>query len=367
VPTSVKILKIGYLAGADLVGHFEGFVQVEASKTTRLQNPPWVTHPACTAPVPDGLGLFGADLEGLAATGTPGGLPFRALPDRRPWVSGSGAFPLGLPLPAQVTLDNVPPVGMQGTIPSLGYPGSCISWSWGYGLGSYTAARTPEGTVQWSTQDPANQASPAFLYSLVLGRENRSCPTGTADLYLPQLVAEGAPSMAQVPYAPDCCYIDAINVDQQFPKEDRFRIGSYANISLPASAGGGDAGTTLTILKELLASGMAVAFAGPVFNDITTLPLDNGVFYPCAGCWCPPDTGCGHGMLLVGYDDLIGDLDLGLGAFLVQNSFGTNWPPGTGPVAVGPADPRLPQRPAATMPTTPGLVTGTTGHDAVVN
>jgi hypothetical protein len=34
-------------------------------------------------------------------------------------------------------------------------------------------------------------------------------------------------------------------------------------------------------------------------------------------------------MLLVGYDDSIGDPVKGLGAFLVPNSFGTHWPPST--------------------------------------
>jgi C1A family cysteine protease len=45
--------------------------------------------------------------------------------------------------------------------------------------------------------------------------------------------------------------------------------------------------------------------------------------------WCEPEPGkpCGHGMMLVGYDDALGDPRPGLGAFLVQNSFGTNWPP----------------------------------------
>jgi hypothetical protein len=335
VPTAVKILSIEYLAGADVVARFAGFVQVEPSRTARLASPPWVTHPACATAVPDELGMFGADLDGLTAIGTPGALPFRALPDRRSAVSGSGAFPVGLPLPSKVTLDNVPPVGMQGTIGSLGFPGSCISWSYGYGLGSYTAARTPEGGIRWSTRDPANQASPAFLYSLVHAQEDRLCPTGSSDGYLPQLVAEGAPSVAQVPYAPDCCYLNGIDVTRQFPKEDRFRIGSYANISLPASPSGGEPSATLAVLEEFLASGMAVAFAGPVFDSIKTLPLDGGVFYPCANCWCPPDTGCGHGMLLVGYDDTIGDTALGLGAFLVQNSFGTSWPPGPSPAPPG--------------------------------
>jgi hypothetical protein len=79
---------------------------------------------------------------------------------------------------------------------------------------------------------------------------------------------------------------------------------------------------------------MPVAFAGFVFHNFTSLPLDGGVFYAPDG-WCTPSPTkpCGHGMLLVGYDDTLGDPGQGLGAFLVQNSFGVNWPVGGAPPA----------------------------------
>src|SRR5207249_9120823 len=77
-----------------------------------------------------------------------------------------------------------------------------------------------------------------------------------------------------------------------------------------------------SLLKEFLASGMAIAFAGPVYMGFSNPPLSNGVFYGS-----PTIPMSGHGMLLVGYDDLAGNTAKGLGAFYIQNSFGPQWPP----------------------------------------
>jgi hypothetical protein len=319
VPVTVEILKIQYFDGALLVGLFEGYVTVKPAAATMVKNPPWVTQPPCHTPAPDEDGLFGAILSEFGQTGVMLALPPRALPP--------GAGPTSpSPLPKRVELTNLPPVGMQGTIGSLGSPGSCISWSFAYGLGSYTAGRNPDGTVRWDASEPRNQVSPAFLYALIHSREQKTCPSGSSEGYLSQLVLEGGPSVEQVPYAPDCCYINAIDVDHTFPMEGHFRFGSFASILLPATHDVSPA-ATLSLLKQFLAAGHAVAFAGPVFTGFSTPTLDHGVFYPTTWCESTPEKPCGHGMLLVGYDDDIGDPSKGKGAFLVQNSFGIHWPP----------------------------------------
>jgi hypothetical protein len=327
VPSAVKILRIDYLAGTTTVGLFEGFVTVTPGKITSVVSPPWVTVPPCSTPTPDELGQFGARLDEIGRSRAALALPPSAVTGTHVAGLGNSAPPAFLTLPPRARLDNLPPPGMQGTIQHLGSPGSCISWSFAYGLGSYTAARNPDGSIRWDTADPANQVSAAFLYTLVHAEEGKTCPEDSSDGYTPALVRTGAPSAAQVPYAPDCCYLSTtgINIDQQFPNEEKFRLGSYARIPLPASDSSVDPVVTLALLKEFLAAGMAVAFAGPVFENFASLPLDHGVFYPTG--WCPAGTGCGHGMLLVGYDDEIGDPVKGRGAFLVQNSFGTHWPP----------------------------------------
>jgi hypothetical protein len=113
-------------------------------------------------------------------------LPPRALP-------GSGRLPNPAPLPAKVSLDNLPPVGMQGTIGALGSPGSCISWSFAYGLGSSQRPVTPDGTLRWAPRERSNLIGPAFLYALVPSQEGKLRPTGLSEGYLAQLVAVRAP------------------------------------------------------------------------------------------------------------------------------------------------------------------------------
>ncbi len=76
----------------------------------------------------------------------------------------------------------------------------------------------------------------------------------------------------------------------------------------------------LKLLKELLASGQAVAFSGQVLKNPDHLPTENGVVYQTDVI---PKSG--HGQLLVGYDDTRGKADQP-GAFLIQNSVGSDWP-----------------------------------------
>src|SRR5439155_5709751 len=47
---------------------------------------------------------------------------------------------------AHAYLSNLPAVSQQGTSASPGSPGSCEAQYFGYGLGSYTAARLPDGS-----------------------------------------------------------------------------------------------------------------------------------------------------------------------------------------------------------------------------
>jgi hypothetical protein len=63
--------------------------------------------------------------------------------------------PLAAPkLGSQAFLSNLPAVSQQGTAASPGSPGSCEAQSFGYGLGSYTAALDQNGLPKWNT-DPA--------------------------------------------------------------------------------------------------------------------------------------------------------------------------------------------------------------------
>src|SRR5271166_6115630 len=124
-------------------------------------------------------------------------------------------------------LSGLPPVMMQGTNTSLGYPGSCEADSFGYGLGTYTAAR---GYPQFDPAGgPANRLSAAWLFSWAQRRQrNTTCGGSLALPYLGLLIVKGAPNEQQVPYEPKCPYIQGVNTDlESYSDVGKFRIGSY--------------------------------------------------------------------------------------------------------------------------------------------
>jgi hypothetical protein len=209
------------------------------------------------------------------------------------------------------TLPDLLPVTQQGTVPKpLGSPGSCEAQSFGHGLCGYTASRTWNGAKRWDQTDPANTPSAAWLYSYAHSQEHRSCPTGSgAVVYLQQMIRDGAPSQKSVPYTTVCATLDSDYEKplSRFPEAKGLRIGSFATFEL--------AKVDVDFLKAYLAAGHAIAFSGPVASGYAAPKLTNGVF-TAAGCTWKG----GHGQVIVGYDDAKGG-----GAFLVQNSFGTQW------------------------------------------
>ncbi len=220
-------------------------------------------------------------------------------------------------LPSRVKLGNLPPVAQQGTPAKPGQPGTCEAQSFGYGLGSYTAARDASGETKWNASLPQNATSAAYLYTLIHSRTGQQCPAGSKGVdYLSQLTAYGAANRAQVPYQPSCQYLDGININYDFPGMDRFRIGSYAVIPVAGSADAVDR------IKSHINAGQAVAFTGLVLCGYGLSPVfEKGVIYETSTI-----PGSGHGQLLVGYDDKQGKSGA-KGALLVQNSFGLSWPP----------------------------------------
>jgi hypothetical protein len=124
------------------------------------------------------------------------------------------------PLPSQAYLNNLPAVSQQGTAASPGSPGSCEAQSFGYGLGSYTAARLPNGSPKWIAALPQNSVSAAYLYSWGIFTGFAQCPPGGLALpYLNHLVEFGAPTRARVPYEPDCSYFSMIPQQRGFPDD----------------------------------------------------------------------------------------------------------------------------------------------------
>lgn len=237
--------------------------------------------------------------------------------DAAPKVLPPGALGEAVePLPVQVTLANLPAIAMQGMPLSLGTPGSCEAQSFGYCLGSYTAARNPDGSTKWDPAEPAYQISAAFLYNYVHNQEKKQCPKGSEALpYLNYLIAYGAPSAYDIPYYPVCCYLSEITLTPTFPNMTQFRLGSFAAFNIRE-----DPEAALVLIKQLLAAGNAVAFSGRVLKNYSNPALDDGIL--CVTDYIPNS---GHGQVVVGYDDKIGPPG-NPGALLIQNSFGTGWP-----------------------------------------
>ena len=240
--------------------------------------------------------------------------------------------PVQPPLPSQAFLTNLPAVSQQGTPENMGSPGSCEAQSFGYGLGSYTAALKPDGSPKWDPAQPQHSVSPAYLYEWALTKQYpppppSPCGKGTfATPYLDHLVSLGAPTRARVPYPElatteaDCAYLDMIPSQRDFPDSypgmRRFRIGSYAVLTI-----GEDPQAAVQLIKEYIANGQVVAFSGHVLCGYCNPTLQDGVIYETEYI-----ARSGHGQLVVGYDDDVGTPGKE-GALLIQNSFGTAWPP----------------------------------------
>ena len=264
--------------------------------------------------------------------------PYGSLVDRHEFDQAVQALPPAAflmprvqpPLRSHAYLYNLPAVSEQGTPASRGSPGSCEAQSFGYGLGSYTAARRADGTLKWSAGRAEKSVSPAYLFAWGMFSGFAHCPKGGKALpYLEHLVGFGAPTRAHVPYQPDCSYFSAIQQQPNFPNDypamKRFRIGSYATFSIH-----NDPQTAVQRIKEYIANGQAVAFSGRVLCGYgKNLPMQHGVIYETSYTIGADGKPAGHGQLVVGYDEDVG-IPNNAGALLVQNSFGTAWPASAG-------------------------------------
>jgi hypothetical protein len=267
-----------------------------------------------------GADISGADFNGVLRPLRPGALAGTSMaPPPAPTGPGAG----------RVVLQNLPSIATQGTPASVGDPGSCEAQSFGYCLGTYTAARNLDGSRRWDASLPMNQVSAAWLYHWQHVEKNSAqCPGGSACVpYATKLVMTGAPSAKAFPYNPNdattvaaiCANLEGYDVATTPPGAARFIVGSYKGFSGIQN----QKAQFLDTFKALIRAGHAIAFSGLVPKQVYCIekpPLVNGAFTAPDGY---PTTG-GHGQVIVGYDDSKGPN----GAFLVQNSFGPAWNPG---------------------------------------
>ena len=92
-----------------------------------------------------------------------------------------------------------PPCRCRGRRTSPGSPGTCEAQAFAYGLGSYTAARAPDGSANWDAAQAGNEVSAAYQFALAINNGFATCPKGGQVTQLPVAAAGfGSPSTSDV-------------------------------------------------------------------------------------------------------------------------------------------------------------------------
>lgn len=226
---------------------------------------------------------------------------------------GTPSFVETLPASFTVTSSYLPPVGQQGTAAHPGAPGSCAAWASTYGLATFTAAKN--GSIDPS--QPSGQASPAYIYiQALLNQPNvqaGTCSDSAFTFYFQTLNKGGTPTMETAPYVADCTELWNKYGTTTPNFDTAFEIGNVASLDVKDS---------LTQLKNKLASNCPLAYATHLYTDWGSYQGDpspyvgNGTLKTGAN-----GQPVGHCMLIIGYDDTIGES----GAVLIQNSEGNDW------------------------------------------
>ncbi|RLI52633.1 MAG: hypothetical protein DRP09_17520, partial [Candidatus Thorarchaeota archaeon] len=205
------------------------------------------------------------------------------------------------PLPSSVAnLVGLPPIGDQGA------QGSCTAWAWGYYCLSHQIAAA---NGFWDTSVPSHQFSPAYIYNQI----NYGDDSGSSMMDASQLTESfGCATLDTMPYSDSDCVT--------WPSEAAYTEAmSYRTVNPSWDYLTDD--NDLAVLKEYLAAGntaiMAIyvrtAFYGfDSVNNVYTTSHASGNLYG------------GHAVCIVGYDDAKATSD-GQGAFLLVNSWGTDW------------------------------------------
>ncbi len=233
------------------------------------------------------------------------------------------SIPKSAPLPTAVDnskLPSFPPIGDQGQ------EGSCVAWG-----STYYQATHELGLVHGYNNKTSNVhiLSPKWTYNLVNGGADSGSSPATAYQLLSM---NGAVSIHDYPY--DLNYKAWDLNTQDWINALSSRMAPWTLI--PGLGGSGP--QNLTAIKQALNNGHVLTFATFIdswmFTKIKTDPQNPRSPYTgqYAASWMNGQRG-GHFMTIVGYNDNIwidingnGVVDPGeRGAFLVANSWGTNW------------------------------------------
>jgi hypothetical protein len=198
----------------------------------------------------------------------------------------------GQSLPSSINLTSLmPPVGNQGQL------ASCVGWAAGYAMRTGLAQKS----WNWGTSDTSHQASPSFLYGMLLKEMGLPWGSGT-DLQVAHdiLVKTGCNSLASTPYS------DTVQPNLTIKDANVFKIDSYKSVDTQ----------NRTAIKTELANNNIVDFGANIYNDFEYY---TGGVYKGSGVYLTQgNQNAAHAMTLAGYDD-------SKGAYLIMNSWGKNW------------------------------------------
>lgn len=243
---------------------------------------------------------------------------FQAAQDETQEFKTPAAGRIAVPLPAYVNnslLPSFPPIEDQGQ------EGSCLAWASTYYQASHEVGLA-NGKNNKSSK--AGILSPKWTYNMVNGGQDQGSMITDAYAVLSQ---NGAALLTSFPYDGNYLAWDTKGSDW---------IAALSNrTSKPKFIPGLDGNTTA--IKHALNNGHVLTFA--TFIDswvMTTVGADLGTGTNFAGqqaaSWMNGNSG-GHMMTIVGYDDNLwidvngnGQMDEGeMGAFLIANSWGSEW------------------------------------------
>jgi C1A family cysteine protease len=207
-------------------------------------------------------------------------------------------------LPSSVDLTGkLPPVGNQGNY------GTCVAWSVAYGLRTYLDAASRNLSAQ-QLADPSNQYSPADLWmAMATADKAADCGGSNFEPALNLLVNRGVATLKTAPYSSLQCG----GTPQQTWTADAAnrKILNYRMIA--------EADMTVENLKTHLAQGQAMSFGARLGDNFMAW---NGTGVLSSETYNQPNMQHAyHALVLAGYDDSKG----ANGAFLVYNSWGTDW------------------------------------------
>lgn len=221
-------------------------------------------------------------------------------------MSGFGS---GMPLAAAVDLSaGLPPIGDQGA------HNSCVGWACGY---YYKSWWEKQEHASWDLTEEKYQFSPAYVYNQINhGQDNGSSFVDAMNL----LESYGCTDQEEFPYGTGSDYTKQPTSDQ-IEAGKQYRIPSsdddgYGCFFAESDWGPYTRQNVTGDLKTWLNAGRPLVLGMPIYDD----------FYLCGDYYNYDGFSAfrgGHAVFVAGYDDNAGGL--GMGGFLVVNSWGPAW------------------------------------------